>query len=265
MKVLINGFEEPKPLRVEPGHTIGNLKDYFIANYPGHTVSITFGNGETLDPVVWESNLYDNNDFSHYRDFLRRSTINLTEPTPTPTVTYKVNLYETNGVVMCHGHKHPPPSIPLWLADQKINWVFVDIDPETEPDLVVDYRKKKSLYRLGYDQWDYILENHCPIHGRLTDVELFLTAVSPLLKIGGQVLYGAIFNHAFDVNNKSTYTVAEYESRKESYLRGEMEHINQNISRVADKTGYSYETKIRTGTFDRDQFVIFTKINLYDI
>lgn len=78
MRVSLNGEDQGYTISVKPADTIAILKQRLRAPRHRYTVTMTFANGETLLPVVWESNEYDRVTLEHYRDVIEGGTIELT-------------------------------------------------------------------------------------------------------------------------------------------------------------------------------------------
>lgn len=90
------------------------------------------------------------------------------------------------GIIFCHGHKHKPylPSLPFFLPPD-INWTLIDIDPNTNPDLVGDYTQiEQTIQQLGTNRYDYVVDKGCPT---LRSGRLFQVA-HKILKPGGKFI-----------------------------------------------------------------------------
>lgn len=89
---------------------------------------------------------------------------------------------------MGHGSVYKKYVTPKWLP-QNIQWTMVDNDLRAGPDVVGDYDEPTSI---GLEQWNYVVECHCPIHGRLEMMERFLGNMKQVLAPGGKVVVKAI-------------------------------------------------------------------------
>lgn len=108
MRITIRGNDEGV-LNIAPDDNIALVKfklgSKFLDYRPGifypadkirenfrqeYEVTMTFSNGETLLPVVWESNEYDHVTFEHYKDVIEGGTINLV-PRPEPGYEQVIN------------------------------------------------------------------------------------------------------------------------------------------------------------------------------
>ena len=63
------------------------------------------------------------------------------------------------GVLLCHGHAHTPPIIPL---TDDVEWTMVDISPASKPDIIGGFGSMETLQQLGLYQWDYVMSYYCP-------------------------------------------------------------------------------------------------------
>lgn len=86
------------------------------------------------------------------------------------------------GVAMCHGRSHR--YIPRSFRHQRVNWVCVDEDPATNPDVVGDVFDWGTLRHLGFGQYDVVLTVYCPTPTMASIIEFFESA-RVLLKPGG--------------------------------------------------------------------------------
>lgn len=91
------------------------------------------------------------------------------------------------GVVFCGGHATSVDRRYDPFFDDVVEWVRVDIDRNARPDVVGDYTSHLTLQRLGYESYDYVIDEHCPI---TSYDDLFRSALSAfkLLKDGGQLI-----------------------------------------------------------------------------
>lgn len=87
------------------------------------------------------------------------------------------------GVLLCHGRNHSVP-LPNWLPDE-IEWIYVDIDPNVNPDIVGSYKDFSTLEALGLFTYDYVVSMHCPAYKNFTEFRVLLRAGRWLLKPSG--------------------------------------------------------------------------------
>lgn len=73
-------------IEILPTTTIGNLKQYFITNFAGYNVNMTFSNGVTLDSVIWKDPQYDNIDLQAYANVIKGGRIILFKPLVVPQI-----------------------------------------------------------------------------------------------------------------------------------------------------------------------------------
>lgn len=99
-------------------------------------------------------------------------------------------LTPKRGLVLCKGHRHSPLSeeLPSWLP-QDIIWTYMDIDPETQPDIIGDISSYESYEKAGFSRYDYVLTSACPRY--ITDI---LRGSRMVLKPGGKLIYPGIIN-----------------------------------------------------------------------
>lgn len=86
-----------------------------------------------------------------------------------------------NGIIFCHGHSHNRLNL-----DPNVRWIYVDVDPDVQPDIVGEYQQQELIEILGRKKYDYVYEIRCPFFS-LEDIENYLNLSSDLLKKGGQV------------------------------------------------------------------------------
>lgn len=77
MKVTVNN-QNMGNLDVSPLITIKQLKEYFRTNFPEHTITFTFSDGQILDYVIWTTDQYDNMDLQYYTNVIAGGSIVLT-------------------------------------------------------------------------------------------------------------------------------------------------------------------------------------------
>jgi len=100
------------------------------------------------------------------------------------------------GVIFCHGQTHGYKNIPNWVPRDVI-WTMVDVNPNTHPHLVGSLGSVKTLQKLGFFRWDYVLLMNCPIYAHSVKIRQAIRSGRWLLRPGGQLLFpkgrGAIF------------------------------------------------------------------------
>ena len=90
------------------------------------------------------------------------------------------------GIIFCHGKKHKAPEIPQG-TNPNTSWTLVDIDEDTDPDVVGSYNSWDTLKKLGLGIYDYVLSYYCPIAGDPERFSNFIRNVRWLLKKGGKL------------------------------------------------------------------------------
>ncbi len=97
------------------------------------------------------------------------------------------------GIVLCHGRFHR--AIPkVFLENPDIEWLYVDIDPEAHPDLVMDYFDPNFIEIIGHDSIDVILTQGCPFP-RMCSIISTLDVGYSLLKPGGIFYFNAMIGN----------------------------------------------------------------------
>jgi hypothetical protein len=86
------------------------------------------------------------------------------------------------GVAFCHGRNHE--YIPRSFRQQRVNWICVDENPKTNPDVVGDVLNSGTLRRLGFGQYEVVLTVYCPT-STVAEIIGFLESARLLLKPGG--------------------------------------------------------------------------------
>lgn len=93
------------------------------------------------------------------------------------------------GLVLCKGHTHGPlikDSGYYKDLPQDIQWVYMDIDINTNPDIIGDITSYESYERAGLSNYDYVYVSGCPNY--ITDI---LRGSRMVLKPGGKLIYPA--------------------------------------------------------------------------
>lgn len=98
-------------------------------------------------------------------------------PPPTPNT--------GRGLILCSG-RVSPRDIPTYIP-QGINWVTVNDNLQSEPDLLGSYSSFPSLQQLGLFSWDYVYVRGCPIGLSPVEYQNIIRAGRWLLKRGGHL------------------------------------------------------------------------------
>ena len=92
----------------------------------------------------------------------------------------------SQGVILCHGRLHKPflSSLPFFIPET--NWILVDIDESSDPDVVADYTNyDETIQKLGDEQYDFVVDMGCPTFG----IEKLFNLALSLLRSGGQFIF----------------------------------------------------------------------------
>lgn len=147
------------------------------------------------------------------------------------------------GLIMCHGNRHSAPIIPDWLPND-IQWSMVDKNQNTMPDFKADYNNSQTLDQLGYEKWDYILEQKCPIHGRIELVLKYVRNLEKLLKPGGELILNFVrtiikFNLPLIRKELQKERIQQIDQITTKYLNGEYPQVDEWITNFVKEIGYS--------------------------
>ena len=93
----------------------------------------------------------------------------------------------SQGIILCHGRLHKPflSSLPFFIPET--NWILIDIDETSDPDVVADYTNyDETIQKLGgNEQYDYVVDMGCPVF----DIEKLFNLAFSLLRPGGQFIF----------------------------------------------------------------------------
>jgi hypothetical protein len=149
-------------LNVTPETTVGSLKIYFNTHFPTHNsdnIQIIFNNNSRLSDLVWNTDEYDDVDFSEYSSILSGGTIKLNSS--------PISDKYINGLIYCHGNVFDKydsflPAIALiFKVDiDRIKLYTINKYETTEPDFLTDDdgRLPKNLYH----KFDFVMDKNCP-------------------------------------------------------------------------------------------------------
>lgn len=139
----------------------------------------------------------------------------------------EVNTSDKNGILMCHGDKYMfntrlPPDV---------KWITVDTREDARPTIIASYKSFDDLKKLGLNNWDYVVNEHCPSYGSINEMKNFLLSARWLLKSGGKVI---IRDYARPVPKN----IRNYQTSNNRFI----ERMNY-LSQIAQDNNYSsYES-----------------------
>ncbi len=159
------------------------------------------------------------------------------------------------GVLLCHGHTDP--SLPSWLPN--IKWIYVNLDPKTEPDVIANtFDGSELISKLGYEKYEYVVDMHCPSSGNLEEVAL---NANKLLKPGGNFIVvdgiGGLFSLLISFTKNNRYDLEKRYSEREPKV---IDYVTQSAKMITKNANYErWSIPARNNQLSND--LIFIKEN----
>ena len=128
---------------------------------------------------------------------------------------------EKTGLILCHGRAHTDPYVKSKLIPRDVNWILVDIDPESNPDVIADaWDTNDFVGKLGRNRYDYVVSLGCPVN-LLESYTIYqwIKNIHYVLKPGGifiwlngirQIAISFIFRYVSDPTNRIGHFVKAF-------------------------------------------------------
>lgn len=156
------------------------------------------------------------------------------------------------GILFCHGQGRPDqPYKPISQLDipQNVKWTMVDIQEVNRPDIVGDFHNDQTLYQLGLNSYDYVIEVHCPIHYSISAIVEFLHSAYKLLKLGGLCIIGSLMKTIIKDEIKLSSLDKDLEhSEINEFLLGHRPQYQKVLDQIMIESGFHISSIDKNGT-----------------